>query len=69
MQVLQWQVMEDEPKLFLVKDNHPQFPHPCLLPEPTKTSRLGESTVAKEDAKKACSDLVGEVKEMCSMMS
>lgn len=62
----EWQVTDEEPKLFSFAARHPQYPHKCILPEPKseKARRLGE-TIAKSKAEEACSHLSGKPFDNC----
>jgi len=60
----EWQVLQDEPKLFMI-NRYPQHPMECVMPDPKKMKgrRLGES-IAIEAAEKAC-DHWGDQKDQC----
>ena len=61
----EWQVTNEEPKLFRT-NMHPQYPHKCLMPSPKTAGqrRLGE-TIAKNTAEEACSHLSGKAFDNC----
>jgi hypothetical protein len=64
----EWQVKQDEPKLFRNQDRHPQAPFQCILPTPRATDGrrvLGETSISKEVAEKACAGLSGTKYENC----
>jgi hypothetical protein len=62
----EWQVRDDDPKLFRT-DRPPQYPEKCRLPSPKVEDkrRLGEPLVREEDAEKACDHLTGDRKKSC----
>lgn len=61
----EWQVLESERKLFRTEEG-PQQPAKCEIISGAELRRqLGESTIAMEDAKNACSDMGAGVLDSC----
>ena len=63
----EWQVMSDEPKLFQ-RVRLPQHPEKCVMPTPgvkAHRRRLGEATVTREAAEKACANWKEDEKDAC----
>jgi hypothetical protein len=66
----EWQVRDDEPKLFRTV-REPQYPAKCRFPTAADATaakrqrRLGASKVSSEEANKACAHLEGKAKENC----
>ena len=64
----EWQVRDDEPKLFRT-NREPQYPAKCRLPGDvdmtTLTRGLGAEVVTHEEASKACARFDGMRKEHC----
>lgn len=62
----EWQVREDEPKLFRT-DRFPQAPEQCILPKAgvVKIRRLGQASVSQEAAEAACAHLEGQERANC----
>ena len=56
----EWQVLDTESNLFQQTLAEPQYPHKCLLPDPTTKAlgrrgrRLGGQTISHETAMEAC---------------
>ena len=62
----EWQVLDTEPKLFQATNREPQHPRKCVRPQKKVEGRrrLGEPTVARDAAEKACASW-GDAKESC----
>lgn len=64
----EWQVREDEPKLFSVVEG-PQHPAKCQIPAEIDTAekrrRLGQSMISMEDAEIACSRVDEDSRDAC----
>jgi hypothetical protein len=63
----EWQVMNDDPKLFWT-DRAPQYPAKCVMPdsaERAQSRRLQQGSVSPEKAADACAHVAEELRDMC----
>lgn len=64
----EWQVRQDEPKLFSAVEG-PQYPNKCVMPTEINTEdkrrRLGESMISTTDAEIACSRVDEKNRDAC----
>ena len=61
----EWQVRDTDPMLFHNIDG-PQFPEPCAMPDPSQSQRrLGERSISRKVASKACSKVGATDLEDC----
>jgi hypothetical protein len=61
----EWQVRDDEPKLF-TKVEGPQYPQQCIMPKTSDKRRLRHSEDTVRRAKEACSEIMDDtMMEFC----